>query len=52
MRAGFMLRLVKSAFSVLKSHNCICNSGGSLQVATVWLEVVFNSNDPFPPPEF
>jgi len=48
MRAGLMLRLVKSAFRVVAIHNCICNSSGSLQIAVVWLEVPFNSNDPFP----
>jgi hypothetical protein len=48
MRAGFMMRLVNSAFHVLTFHNCICNSGGSLQIDALWLEVVFHSNDPFP----
>jgi len=47
MPAGIMLRLVKSVFRVLTFHNCICNSGGNLQIAAVWLEVVFNSDDPF-----
>jgi hypothetical protein len=47
MSAGIMLRLVKSAFHVLTFNNCICNSSGSLQITAVWLEVVFNSDDPF-----
>jgi hypothetical protein len=48
MRRGFMLRLVNSAFQVLTFHNCICTSGGGLHVTAVWLEVLFDSNDPFP----